>query len=78
MSLISCFYIQLIDILGKTLLDIVNTNRYHLYMSKDKNQPELHLSTDKITQFQEFPEVMAEAGKAGLIRVGFVSEPTPE
>ena len=38
-------------------------------------QPELHLRADKTTQYQILAEVMAEAGKAGLTRIGFVSEP---
>ncbi len=38
-------------------------------------QPELHLRADKTTQYQILAEVMAEAGKAGITRIGFVSEP---
>lgn len=38
-------------------------------------QPELHLRADKTTQYQKLTEVLAEASKAGLIRIGFVSEP---
>jgi biopolymer transport protein ExbD len=38
-------------------------------------QPELHLRADKTTQYQALAEVMASAGKAGLTRIGFVSDP---
>ena len=38
-------------------------------------QPELHLRADKTTQYQILAEVMAEAGKAGITRIGFVSDP---
>jgi len=38
-------------------------------------QPELHLRADKSTQYQALSEVMAEAAKAGLIKIGFVSDP---
>ena len=38
-------------------------------------QPELHLRADKTTQYQALAEVMAAAGKAGLTRIGFVSDP---
>ncbi len=38
-------------------------------------QPELHLRADKTTQYQTLAEVMAAAGKAGLTRIGFVSDP---
>ena len=39
-------------------------------------QPELHLRADKATQYQVLAAVMAAAGKAGLARIGFVSDPT--
>ena len=37
--------------------------------------PELHLRADRTTQYQILAEVMAEAGKAGITRIGFVSDP---
>ena len=37
--------------------------------------PELHLHADKTTQYQILAEVMAEAAKAGLTQIGFVSDP---
>jgi biopolymer transport protein ExbD len=40
-------------------------------------QPELHLRADKTTQYQTLAEVMAAAAKAGLVKIGFVSEPEP-
>ena len=41
-------------------------------------QPELHLRADKTTQYQVLAEVMAAAGKAGLARIGFVSDPAKQ
>lgn len=41
-------------------------------------QPELHLRADKTTQYQTLSEVMADAAKAGVVRIGFVSNPTAE
>jgi biopolymer transport protein ExbD len=41
-------------------------------------QPELHLRADKTTQYQVLAEVMADAAKAGLTRIGFVSDPTEQ
>src|SRR3954464_8207351 len=37
--------------------------------------PELHIRADKTTQYQIIAEVMAEAGRAGVTRIGFVSDP---
>ncbi len=39
-------------------------------------QPELHLRAEKTTPYEKVAEVMAAASKAGLVRIGFVSEPT--
>ena len=39
-------------------------------------QPELHLRADKTTQYQALAEVMAEAAKAGVTRIGFISDPS--
>ncbi len=44
--------------------------------SKKTPQPELHLHADKTVQYQVVAEVMAEASKAGLSRIGFVSDPS--
>jgi biopolymer transport protein ExbD len=38
-------------------------------------QPELHLSIDRTTQYRLVAEVMAAASKAGISRIGFVSDP---
>jgi len=38
-------------------------------------QPELHLRADRTTQYQIIAEVMAAAARAGLTRIGFVSDP---
>jgi biopolymer transport protein ExbD len=41
-------------------------------------QPELHLRVDRTTQYQKVAEVMADAAKAGLVKIGFVSDPKGE
>ena len=38
-------------------------------------QPELHLRADRTTQYQILAQVMAAAAKAGITRIGFVSDP---
>jgi biopolymer transport protein ExbD len=43
--------------------------------AKRERQPELHLSVDRTAQYQVVAEVMAAAAKAGLTRIGFVSDP---
>ena len=40
-------------------------------------QPELHLRADRTTQYQALALVMASAARAGVQRIGFVSEPQP-
>ncbi|MDO9453819.1 MAG: biopolymer transporter ExbD [Stagnimonas sp.] len=38
--------------------------------------PELHLRIDRDARYQQIAEVMSEAGKAGLGKVGFVTDPS--
>ena len=38
-------------------------------------QPELHLRADRTTQYQAIADVMAAAARAGVQRIGFVSDP---
>ena len=44
--------------------------------SRQKPQPELHLRADKATPYQALAEVMADSARAGIGRIGFVSEPS--
>jgi biopolymer transport protein ExbD len=46
--------------------------------SKKQPQPELHLRADKATPYQALAEVMADSAKAGMSRIGFVSDPRAE
>ena len=43
--------------------------------ARGAQQPELHLRADRRTEYQVLADVMAEAARAGLVRIGFVSEP---
>jgi biopolymer transport protein ExbD len=38
-------------------------------------QPELHIRADRLVHYEKVAKVMAFAAKAGLVRIGFVSEP---
>jgi len=40
-------------------------------------QPEVHIRADRHAYYEQVAQVMALAAKAGLSRIGFVSEPTP-
>ncbi len=52
--------------------------RRHMAAAAGLNpQPELHVHADKTTQYQALAAVMAEAAKAGLVKIGFVSDPEP-
>ena len=44
--------------------------------AKQSPQPELHLRADRTTQYQVIAEVMAASARAGIARIGFVSDPT--
>jgi len=38
-------------------------------------QPEIHIHADRLVVYEKVSQVMAAAAKAGLVRIGFVSEP---
>jgi biopolymer transport protein ExbD len=40
-------------------------------------QPEVHIRADRHAYYEQVAQVMALAAKAGLSRIGFVSEPPP-
>ncbi|HET6719207.1 MAG TPA: biopolymer transporter ExbD [Rhodocyclaceae bacterium] len=40
-------------------------------------QPELHLRAERTTPYEKVAEVMAASARAGLSRIGFVTEPRP-
>jgi len=39
-------------------------------------QPELHLRADKTTPYEAVAQVLSDAAKAGLTRIGFVTDPS--
>lgn len=40
-------------------------------------QPELHLRAERSTPYEKVAEVMAASARAGLSRIGFITEPRP-
>jgi len=38
--------------------------------------PELHIGVDRLTPYENIAKVMALAAKNGLVRIGFVSDPS--
>jgi biopolymer transport protein ExbD len=46
--------------------------------AKQTPQPELHLRADRATQYQSIAEVMSSAARAGISKIGFVTEPLTE
>ena len=45
--------------------------------AKKQPQPELHIRADRLAHYESVAQVMAAAAKAGLLRIGFVTEPEP-
>jgi biopolymer transport protein ExbD len=43
--------------------------------AKQDPQPELHLRADRATRYENVAEVMSDAARIGLARIGFVSDP---
>jgi len=49
--------------------------RFHAAAQKEPT-PELHLHADRNTRYEVIADVMSEAGKAGLTKIGFVTDPS--
>lgn len=45
--------------------------------AKKQPQPELHIRADGKARYELVAKVMASAAKAGVTRIGFVTDPTP-
>jgi biopolymer transport protein ExbD len=43
--------------------------------AKRDPQPEVHLRAERTTEYQDVAEVMSAAAKAGLAKIGFITEP---
>ena len=61
---------------SKISMDVL-PDRFEL-ASKQEPQPELQLRADKGTRYEVLAEVMADASRAGMKRIGFVSSPKPQ
>jgi biopolymer transport protein ExbD len=48
--------------------------RFALEAKKDP-QPELHIRADRLVYYEKVAQVMSEATKTGLVRIGFVTDP---
>ena len=46
--------------------------------AQQQPQPELHIRADRHAHYEKIAQVMALAAKAGLVRIGFVSDPAQE
>jgi biopolymer transport protein ExbD len=44
--------------------------------AQKRPQPEVHIRADRLAHYEKVAQVMAAAAKAGLVRIGFVSEPS--
>ena len=40
-------------------------------------QPELHIRAERTTPYEKVAQVMSEAARQGLVRIGFVTDPKP-
>jgi biopolymer transport protein ExbD len=44
--------------------------------AKKQVQPELHIHADRLTHYENVALVMSAAAKAGLVKIGFVTDPS--
>ena len=41
-------------------------------------QPELHLRAERVTPYQKLAEIMSAAQSTGIVKIGFITDPTPK
>lgn len=46
--------------------------------AKKSPQPELHIRADRLVHYEKVAQVMSVAAKTGLVRIGFVTDPTDD
>jgi len=44
--------------------------------AKKEPQPELHIRADRLARYELVVQVMSSAAKAGIVRIGFVTDPS--
>jgi len=69
-----------LDAAGKVFVDGSEVERTALaarfsVATTKGQQPELHLRADRATRYERVTEVLAEAQKAGIVKIAFVTEP---
>ena len=62
---------------GELLSKEVIFTRFAVEAKKDP-QPELHIRADRLVAYEKVAQVMSDAAKTGLLRIGFVTEPASE
>ena len=56
-------------------VDLGTMNARMAEAAKLKPQPEVHIRADATTQYQKVATVMSAAARAGLTRIGFITDP---
>jgi biopolymer transport protein ExbD len=56
-------------------VDLATMNARMADAAKLKPQPEVHIRADATTQYQKVATVMSAAARAGLTRIGFITDP---
>lgn len=46
--------------------------------AKKEPQPELHIRADRLAHYEKVAQVMSDAAKTGLVRIGFITEPSTD
>ena len=58
------------------VVDATQFNERLKAASTQQPQPELHIRAERTTPYEKVAQVMSEAAKNGLTRIGFVTDPT--
>ena len=62
---------------GESVVDTALVERF-AFAARQQPQPELHIRADRDARYESVARVMSMAAKAGLTRIGFVTEPAAD
>jgi biopolymer transport protein ExbD len=60
---------------GELVLKASLPERFAIEAKKDP-KPEVHIKADKLTHYENVAIVMSDAAKTGLVKIGFVTDPS--
>lgn len=60
------------------IVDAAALGQHLATAAKQQPQPELHIRAERTTQYEKVAQIMSEAARVGLSKIGFVTDPAQQ